>query len=496
MRTQLIFGIIGLVAVGVLIWFGVSLTQQVDDLSNRLSAVESGMGTLAETTDRVNSSMRELRTAQTELQDAISSLRNDLSANRSRLASLEGRLQTPSQQAQRKGPSEPELAASGLPRRGQTTKAAVADFNDDGVLDLYIANGYNTDADNVYALGVGDGSFNVVALAEYGLPGGGASTGVTAADFDRDGDMDLYVSNSIGQDNRYLRNDGEGRFEKAALDEVGLPGGGFTNGSAVAADFDADGDLDLFVPNSETSVYATNNGDGTFTSVALDEAGIPSDATAVAAAAADFNRDGRLDLYVANGIRAQSGQPIEEDDAVLFNEGDGTFARQDLTEIGVPEGGTSSAVVAEDFNGDGTVDLFVARADPYRENALALNNGDGTFTSVSPGDAGLRLGSGVMSYGATAGDIDRDGDLDLVIANGGVSGRQNNTVAFNNGDGTFEIRGVEDLGLPGRGSSMDAVLADFNRDAVLDLLLTDVNAVSDPIYALGQADGSFRVVEP
>lgn len=496
MRTQAIFGVIGLIVVGLLIWAGVTLTQQMDGISDRLDAIESGMGTLTETTDRVNSSMRELRTAQTELRDEIRPLSEDLATNRSRLASLESRLQTLSQQMGQMGSTERQLTSSGLPTRGQTTKAAVADFNGDGIPDLYVANGYNTDADNVYALGNGDGSFNVVALDEYGLPTGGASTGATAADFDRDGDMDLYVSNSIAQANWYLRNDGNGRFDRVDLEDVGLPRGRFTNGSAVAADFNADGALDLFVPNSQTSVYALNNGDGTFSTMPLEEAGIPSDATAVAATAADFNRDGRLDLYVANGIRAQSGQPIEENDDVLINTGDGTFERQDPASVGVPEGGTSSAVVAEDFNGDGAVDLFVARADPYLENALALNNGDGTFTAIGASDAGLALGSGIMSYGATSGDIDRDGDPDLVIANGGISGRQSNTVAFNNGDGTFDIRDIEDVGLSGRGSSMDAVLADFNRDATLDLFVTDVNRVSDPVYAIGTGDGAFRVIEP
>lgn len=496
MRTQVIFGVIGLAVVAVLIWFGASLTQQVNDMADRLTAVESGMGTLTETTDDVNSSMRELRTTQTEIQDEIRTLREDLATDQSRLESLENQLQTISQQMRQAGPSERQLTSSGLPTRGQTTKAAVADFNDDGIPDLYIANGYNTDADNLYALGNGDGSFNVVALAEYGLPSGGASTGVTAADFDRDGDMDLYVSNSVGQANWYLRNNGRGRFEQVDLEAAGLPRGSFTNGSAVAADFNGDGAVDLFVPNSQTSVYALNNGDGTFSTMPLGEAGIPSEATAVAATAADFNRDGRLDLYVANGIRAQSGQPIEENDDMLINAGDGTFERQDPASVGVPEGGTSSAVVAEDFNGDGAVDLFVARADPYLENALALNNGDGTFTAIEASGAGLALGSGIMSYGATSGDIDRDGDPDLVIANGGISGRQNNTVAFNNGDGTFETRNVEDVGLPGGGSSMDAVLADFNRDAVLDLFFTDVNRVSDPIYAIGTGDGAFRVIEP
>ena len=208
------------------------------------------------------------------------------------------------------------------------------------------------------------------------------------------------------------------------------------------------------------------------------------------------SREDHRDVVSSRDLRRVAFVAIEEDDDLLVNAGDGTFERQELNSVGLPEGGTSSAVVAEDFNGDGAVDLFVARADPYLENALALNDGDGTFTSVSAGDAGLMLGSGVMSYGATSGDVDRDGDPDLVIANGGISGRQNNTVAFNDGDGTFEIRGVDQLGLPGRGSSMDAVLADFNRDAVLDLFVTDVNAVSDPIYAIGQPNGTFRVVEP
>ena len=486
MRTQITIGAVGLILVGALIWLGMSQGQRTQELSAQLSNVESAVGALTETTDRVSGTLLELR-------DAQDALREGLETNRTQLNALANRLETLSDRIPR---TEPALVSSGLPTGEQTTKAVTADFNGDGILDLYVANGYNTDADNIYALGVGDGSFNVVALGDYGLSTGGASTGVAAADWDRDGDDDLFVSNSIGQDNWLLRNDGEGRFEQIDLEDVGLPGGGFTNGSAVAADFDADGDPDLFVPNSQASVYALNNGDGTFSTMALEEAGIPSGSTAVAATAADFNHDGQLDLYIANGIRAQSGQPIEEDDHYLLNNGDGTFARQDLVTVGLAEGGTSAAAVAEDFNGDGAIDLFVARADTYRENVLAFNDGDGTFRTVSASDAGLALGSGVMSYGARAGDLDRDGDPDLVIANGGISGRQNNTFAFNNGDGTFESRDPADLGLPDRGSSMDVVLADFNRDAILDLFLTDVNTVTDAVYALGRDDGTFQLIQP
>jgi len=168
----------------------------------------------------------------------------------------------------------------------------------------------------------------------------------------------------------------------------------------------------------------------------------------------------------------------------------------DLTEVGLPTGGTTAEAVPADFDGDGDLDLFVARADAYVANAYARNRGDGTFESVPLEEIGLALGSGVMSFAAAAGDLDRDGDLDLVVANGGISGRQDNLVALSDGTGHFAAAAIEARGLPVRGSNLDVVLADFDRDGRLDLLLTDVNPVGETVYALGRGDGTFRTLAP
>ena len=477
-RQTLLVIAVGIVLLALALAWGFSRSQRAGELSERLARVEAELEALKADLQRLQAELESVR----QERDALAA---QLEEREAELASLKEQLQS-----LQTGPE-----ASGLPSQGRSTHAVAADFDRDGDLDLYIANGFNYNEDNIYALNNGDGSFTLVDLDEYGLPRGGASTGVVAADFDRDGDLDLYVANSLDQDNWLLLNDGTGHFTLVEPDAAGLPRKGYSNGNPVAADFDDDGDLDLFVPNSEVSFYALNNGDGTFTTIDLDAVGIPTGATSVAAVAADFDRDGDLDLYVCNGIRAMSGQPIPEDDYYLLNDGDGTFTAVELDAAGLPRGGTSSGAVVADFNRDGALDLFIVRSDPYEENVYALGRGDGTFQLVDVTKAGLALGSGVMSFGAAAGDLDRDGDLDLVIANGGISGRQDNIVALNRGDGRFVPLKPQAVDLPTRGSNLDVLLADFDRDGDLDLLLTDVNFVQPNVYALNVGDGRFQLLK-
>jgi len=464
-----------------------SLQSKLKDLKLELVERESSLNSL---TERFAALQKKCQTTTQSLLEELNSLKQGLAERDETIRSLASKLEAYELAAKpaalRKG--------SGIPPKGFGASAVAADFDRDGDLDLYIANGYNYSQDNAYLLNNGDGTFALQDLDKSGLPRGGASTGAVAADFDRDGDLDLYVSNSLNQDNFYALNKGDGTFIAQDLTKMGLQTGGYSLGKPVAADFDNDGDLDLYVPNSGDDFYALNNGDGTFIAQDLEKVGLLLGGTSTAAMAADFNRDGKLDLFITNGIRAQSGRPVPEDNFYALGNGDGTFSTQDLEAAGLPRGGASSGVVAADFDNDGDLDLLVANADPYLENFYCLNDGDGTFTCKDPASVGLAKGSGVGSYSAVAADFNRDGNIDLYIANGGLQASQDNIYALSNGDGTFTIQDLKAAGLPLQGNSFDALAADFDRDGDLDLFVTNINYVQDNFYALNSGYGVFVTI--
>lgn len=486
MRFDQILILLLVTAVGLSLVFWQSadrLRAERDSLSNQLASTQSEL-------ERLKTEQAKCQTTIQLLQEKLGALEQELAKREETIRSLEAKLETLELAAKpaalRKG--------AGIPPKGFGASAVAADFNGDGNLDLYIANGYNYSQDNNLLLNNGDGTFTLQDLDKVGLQSGGASTGVVAADFDRDGDLDLYVSNSLNQDNFYALNNGDGTFIAQDLTKMGLQTGGYSLGKPVAADFDNDGDLDLYVPNSGDDFYALNNGDGTFVAQDLERVGLAHGGTSTAAIAADFNRDGKLDLFITNGIRAQSGRPIPEDNFYALGNGDGTFRMQDLETVGLPKGGASSGAVAADFDRDGDLDLFVANADLYSENFYCLNNGDGTFACKDPASVGLAKGSGVGSYAAVAADFNRDGNIDLYIANGGIQASQDNIYALNNGDGTFTIQSLKAKGLPEGGNSFDVLAADFDHDGDLDLFVTNINYVQDNFYILNSGDGTFLMI--
>ncbi len=286
--------------------------------------------------------------------------------------------------------------------------------------------------------------------------------GMASFDYDNDGDLDLYVINgsklegfAAGQEprNALYRNEGDGTFRDVA-EQAGVADTSWGMG-CVAADYDNDGDADLYVANFGRNRLYRNEGDGTFRDVA-EQAGVADQRMSTGCAFGDYDRDGFLDLYVANYIHFDMNfRPVSVDagmwrgikvfygprglkgaaDVLFHNQGDGTF--RDVTEeAGVVDGDRryGFAVLFHDFDDDGDADIFVAN-DSGR-NMLYQNEGNGRFSDVAVerGVAFLGNGEAQACMGAAFGDYDNDGDFDLYVTN---FAEDYNTLYQNDGKGFF-----------------------------------------------------------
>jgi len=348
------------------------------------------------------------------------------------------------------GPGNPVGASSGV---------AVADVDGDGCEDVFLAGS----PDAVLYRNRCDGTFtDVTADSGLPLPYPAVATGVVFFDYDNDGRPDLFVAAATGGD-RLFHNIGGGHFVDVSA-AAGIPPGRWGS-MAAAADYDRDGYLDLYIlrmgdqeatvprpnyaaSNGVPSTLLHNNRDGTFSDVTR-RARVGNRGWGMAAAWGDYDGDGWPDLYVAN----EFGQ-----NALYHNERDGTFSER-AAAAGVVDGGAGMGVAWGDVDGDGRLDLFVSNMHansawalfhpdfpapiPWRYRLLALftpevqrrsheiidrltrgstlyhNDGDGTFSDVSDA-AGVR--DAQWGWSAEFLDYDNDGRLDLYAVNGFITG--------------------------------------------------------------------------
>lgn len=325
----------------------------------------------------------------------------------------------------------------------------------------------------------------------------GTGAGAVVFDYDGDGWQDIYllsgrwnkqVNDNRGRtlrgklSNRLYRNNGNGSFTDVT-DKAGVGGGESFACGGSAADFDGDGDLDLYVCNFGPNLFYRNNGDGTFTDISQ-SSGLADPQWSLSAPWFDYNNDGRLDVFVCNYLEYDSGKfrsyyaaagypgPLSyngQPDSLYRNNGDGTFT--DTTrDAGLEnrEGRGMSATVA-DFDNDGFLDIYVAN--DASDNDFFRNLGNNSFVNeaMTRGLAFGEGGQGVSSMGPAVGDVDRDGRLDLFIPDMGY-----NCLLMNRGEFFEDLTAKTGIAVVcGQYTGWGGQLLDYDNDGWLDIFVAN-----------------------
>ena len=325
------------------------------------------------------------------------------------------------------------------------------------------------------------------------------------------------VSSNEGRDlrgklsNRLYRNNGGGTFADVT-EQAGVGGNGVFSSGCSAADYDNDGHVDLYVLNYGRNILYHNNGNDTFTDVSK-QSGLDDPHWSLSATWFDYNNDGWLDVFVANYLLYDDGKfrdfypaagypgPLSyspQPNSLYRNNGNGTFTEV-TKEAGVFKEGRAMSVTVSDFRNAGLLDIFVTN--DAMENYYFENTGKGAFVekALYYGIGYGENGQGVSSMGPVVGDVNRDGLLDIFIPNLNyctlfvqklLEGRRR----------TFYDRTAQ-TGLSvamGQYAGWGAVLFDYDNDGWLDIFTAHGDAhheyVQENTLMRNKGDGNFEDV--
>jgi len=339
---------------------------------------------------------------------------------------------------------------------GLTRGIALVDFNGDNWPDIYACNSAGAFEANQLYENNGDGTFTRITnhpLVNFALNSDCASW----ADYDNDGDLDVYISTWSDQFNKFFRNLGGGQFEEI----TGSPSTAALTYSDFAAwqDYDRDGYLDLFVGRGfdvMNNQLFQNTGDGSLATITGSAISSPARRTH-AGGWADFDNDSWPDLFVTNA----SNQTNE----LYFNNGDSTFTALAGEPI-VQELSFSLRSAIGDYDNDGDFDIFVSNAFGQL-NDLYNNQGSGSFLAVTTGPP---VDFVETTQSAAFADLDNDADLDLIVNSGFGATSQTNLLYWNDGAGGFTPDTLDPL-VTDTGWALGLAIADVDRDGDLDVLL-------------------------
>jgi hypothetical protein len=407
-----------------------------------------------------------------------------------------------------------ERAASDQKLYTETMGAGVAwiDYNQDGFLDAFFVNSgytpyFHPDKPPQPALyrNNGDGTFTDVT-EQAGLHTDGTFFfGVAVGDFDNDGYPDIYMT---GYRHSVLyHNNGDGTFTDVTA-KAGVGNDGAWATAAGWFDYDRDGKLDLLVTNyvqfdedhpvscgenkpgfraychpdsfpGNSPRLFHNNGDGTFTDVTKKAGLLNMDGKSLAVVLADLNNDGWPDIFISNDTQRNF---------LYLNNGDGTFRDVSYTsgagfsEDGKPEAGMSAD--AADVRNTGLYDLYVSHLD-FELNRFYRNNGDGTFSDATIPSGLGRTNYRNSSFGARFFDFDNDGWRDLLVTNGhildnialyhpGVTYAEERKLYRNLGNGKFsDVTSTQDSAFREPRVGRGMAVGDYDNDGWLDVLVSN-----------------------
>ena len=387
-----------------------------------------------------------------------------------------------------------------------TNGISLADYNLDGTLDIYFVvrdSAWGGDARTWNRLfSYENGSYidktnttNLKGISQTRWSEMGYNIGASWGDYNNDGYPDLFLSYT-GKD-QLFRNNGDGTFSNVSS-TAGITGLETQLSShGLWWDFDKDGDLDLYVTvrkdvalqnkDSKNRMYE-NLGDDVFQDVS-EESGLNDPRLSYMAVSFDANNDGHLDIYVANDFGPNS---------LFLNHGDKTFSRDTLNLFGLNDIGEGIGISLADVDRNGFIDIYVTNVTTdgnveAQRNPLFLNNGNNYFHNISE-NAGTILGG--WGWGTSFLDFDNDGFEDLFISNGYFLDEYNNYLYANQGsenaplfENIAEKEGVADSMV-----SRSHVAFDQNADGFLDILVS--NFYTQPIlYHNTLTSGNWLKIE-